>query len=273
MSAVTRPRGPLPRRVYWFRRVLVLAVAFGLVFGIARLLGATAGDDSERAAQVAAPQAPTSGAATPTPSADQQEDAEDAAGQDTAEKAKARAKKKRKRLPQPNGPCLESDVVVTPLVRTQPAGQRVRIVLQVGTLEAPACYWEVTPDSVFVTIASDDLGLLWTTQHCREAVPTADVVARKEKPARVAFFWDGRESDEECSGAGPWVTSGDYLAEAAARGSTEVQEAVFVLGPAATPTITKTPTPTQTPAPTARPKQSRGTDGGDNGDNGGDDRE
>jgi hypothetical protein len=250
MSAVTRPRGPLPRRVYWFRRLLVLAVAVGLVFGIARLLGATGGDGPERVAQVAAPQPTGSGAASPTPTANLE-----------ASPSRSGAKKERKkeeRLARPNGPCIDSDVVVTPLIRTQPAGERVKVVLQVGTLESAACYWEVSPDSVFVNIASDDLGVLWTTQHCLDAVPTAEVVARKEKPARVAFFWDGRESDEECSGTAPWVTSGSYLAEAAARGSTEVQEVVFVLGPAATPTITRTPTPTPTPTSTTRP--SRGSD-------------
>jgi hypothetical protein len=247
MSAVTRPRGPLPRRVYWFRRLLVLAVAFGLVVGIARLIGATGGEAPEKVAQVAAPQPTESGDASPTPTPGEDEDRPTAA-----------ATKKPKQLAQPNGPCLDSDVVVTPLIRTQPAGQQVEVVLQVGTLESPACYWEVGPDSVFVNIASDDLGMLWTTQHCLDAVPTADVVARKEKPARVSFFWDGRESDEECSGTAPWVTSGSYLAEAAARGSTEVQEVVFVLGPAATPTITMTPTPTPTPTPKAEP--SRGSD-------------
>jgi hypothetical protein len=120
-------------------------------------------------------------------------------------------------------------------------------VLQVGTRESAACTWEVSPDSVFVTISSDDLGLLWSTQHCARAVPTVEVVARREKPAKVSFPWDGRESDEECTGTGAWVTSGSYLVSAAARGSTAVQETVFVLGPAATPTITVTPTPTATP--------------------------
>ena len=238
--------------MYWFRRLLVLAVAFGLVLGIARLLGATGTEVPEKVAQVAAPQpSATDTPASPTPSADRSDaDSADGAGPRSEDKAK----KRKKRLPQPNGPCLDSDVVVTPSIRTQPAGQRVRVVLKVGTLEAPACYWEVGPDSVFVNIVSDDLGMLWTTQHCTKAVPTADVVARKEKPARVAFSWDGRESDEECSGTAPWVTSGSYLVEAAARGSTELQEAVFVLGPAATPTITMTPTPTATPTGKAKPR-------------------
>ena len=39
MTTVTRPRGPLPARVYWTRRLLLVVVAFALVFGIAHLLG------------------------------------------------------------------------------------------------------------------------------------------------------------------------------------------------------------------------------------------
>ncbi len=249
MTAAKRPRGRLPRRVYWFRRLLVLAVACGLVFGIARLLGVSGGDSPGQAAQVAAPQPPDSGAATPTSDPGVQDDAVEGPEKKT-KKQKEREKRRKKQLARPDGPCLDSDVVVTPLIRTQPAGQRVRVVLQVGTRESPACYWEVSADSVFVTIGSEELGMLWTTQHCVDAVPTADVVARKKKPARVAFFWDGRESDEECTGGAPWLTSGSYLVEAAARGSTEVKEAVFVLAPAATPTITVTPTPS--PSPTAR---------------------
>ena len=39
MSAVTRPRGPLPARVYWTRRILVPSVALLLVLGIGKALG------------------------------------------------------------------------------------------------------------------------------------------------------------------------------------------------------------------------------------------
>src|SRR5437764_9106183 len=39
MTGVARPRGPLPARVYWTRRLLLVAVAFALVFGLAHLLG------------------------------------------------------------------------------------------------------------------------------------------------------------------------------------------------------------------------------------------
>src|SRR3954454_2759742 len=38
------PRGPLPARVYWFRRTLVLVAALALVFGIGKLLTGFGGD-------------------------------------------------------------------------------------------------------------------------------------------------------------------------------------------------------------------------------------
>src|SRR6188472_4219926 len=38
------PRGPLPARVYWVRRTLVLVVALALVFGIGKLLTGFGGD-------------------------------------------------------------------------------------------------------------------------------------------------------------------------------------------------------------------------------------
>ncbi len=42
MSSLTRPRGPLPRRVYWVRRVLVLGTALALVVGMRHFaMGAT----------------------------------------------------------------------------------------------------------------------------------------------------------------------------------------------------------------------------------------
>src|SRR4051812_32064154 len=68
MPALTR--GPLPARVYWGRRSLVLGTAVLLVIGIARLLGGAsdASGDGE-AAQVAAAAtstAPATTAATPT---------------------------------------------------------------------------------------------------------------------------------------------------------------------------------------------------------------
>ena len=39
MPSTVRPRGPLPARVYWTRRIVVLAVPLLLVVVLARVLG------------------------------------------------------------------------------------------------------------------------------------------------------------------------------------------------------------------------------------------
>lgn len=68
MPAMTR--GPLPPRVYWVRRVMILGTALLLVFGIARLLvgGSDASSGEEAAAPVAAGTTPSVTSVTgPTP--------------------------------------------------------------------------------------------------------------------------------------------------------------------------------------------------------------
>src|SRR5215217_2972137 len=73
VSTATRRRRPLPRRVYWVRRLLVLAVAFGLVYGIAHLLGSGADATRPSARPVgaaASSAAPTGGRPLATAPAD-----------------------------------------------------------------------------------------------------------------------------------------------------------------------------------------------------------
>jgi hypothetical protein len=50
---MSSPRGPLPARVYWVRRALVLVVALALVFGIGKLLTGFGGDPKATTAAAA----------------------------------------------------------------------------------------------------------------------------------------------------------------------------------------------------------------------------
>jgi hypothetical protein len=237
VAAVTRPRGPLPRRVYWARRLLVLGVACALVFGIATLLdyGSDDAPNTSQASTVAGSPSPSATETRKKPGNRKQ--AEDDEGKDEKEKEK---------LATPQGPCDDSDVLVTPSVREAHAGSPVKIVLELTTAEADACFWEVSPDTVFVNIDSEE-GTLWSSQHCSDAVPTESVVPRKEHAAKVRFWWNAKESDEDCSPWTDWVLAGSYTAVAAARGSVTPVATGFLLGGAIAPTITETPTPTKKP--------------------------
>ncbi len=229
MSSVTRPRGPLPRRVYWTRRLLVLGVALLLVAGVGKVLGNGAdGTDKEAKATTVA------GASTPT--------AKPVTKTTPARKKAKKPKKPRKTvapLAQPSGPCLDSDVVVTPQTSAPRAGGAVRIRLLFTTKVSPACTFDVSAKSVVLKLTSGS-DRIWSSQQCSRAMPTRTVIARKAVPGKAVVTWNGLRSDDECSRTAAWAMPGYYHAEAAALGSdsTTVQ---FRLYPPERPTVTPKP--------------------------------
>ncbi len=203
--------------------LLVLLVLLALVWGVARLVGGgdEGGTTRGAASQVAAErEAPESPEATPTPDGDDRE-----ARRERREERRKERREKKDALAKPSGPCLDSDVVVTPDV-VEPYVGRPEVVLQLTTVESEACTWDVTPDSVFLVI-SDEKGPLWSSQDCPSAIPTEEVVVRRELAAEVEIAWNGKQSDRDCSEATDWVWPGQYVATAVARGAVTPVEVEF----------------------------------------------
>lgn len=246
--SVTRPRGPLPARVYWTRRLLVLALVCALVFGVGRLLGGTPDEAAAPAAQ------PASGVVSAvTPSAVSTADARPGAV------ARPREKRTKPPLAMPTGPCQDSDVRVVPsLVQSAYAGEDVRLTLRLSTFESPACNWEVSADTVAVKLTSGS-DRIWSSQQCPSAVPTEPVVLRETKVTLVDVIWSGRRSDSDCSRTTQWAQPGYYHVAAAALGSEPESEQFRLQSPAP---ITITPTPTPEPKTT---KEDRGSERADDG--------
>lgn len=239
-STPLQPRGPLPARVYWTRRLVVLGLALVLVVGIARLLGGSsdgsqAGGDRATTAGSTSASSPTS-AAAPT------------------EPVKKKRKKKKQTpttppLAEPTGACVSSDIVVTPVVTDAQGGLDVPITLNLRTAQTPACTWTVSPDTLTVTIRSGD-DPIWSSRECPTAIATQDVVVRQAVDAPVVIVWkEARRSDEECSNATEWAGLGYYHVEAAALGG-EPTDVQFELVRPASAVITKTVTPK--PEPTGK---------------------
>lgn len=244
VSTVTRPRGPLPPRVYWTRRLLLLVVALGLVFGIAHLLGSGGGSPAPAARRVGAvASAPMTGTtARPAPTQTP------ARGPDASPTPTP--------LAIPSGPCANSDVVVTPSVRgTAYAGKPVVFAMRLTTKVSPACDWDVTAESLAVRITSGT-DRVWSTQDCVGAVPRQSVVVRKDHPVSVTVVWNAMRSDAECTRTTAWAEPGYYHVVAAAFGA-EPTDVQFPLLSPPRPTITATPTPTpgstSGPTPTGTP--------------------
>lgn len=244
MSVVTRrPRGRLPRRVYWVRRLLVIVVAVGLVLGIARLLDTGSSDPGAAARPVGAE--PSSSTTTgPTTSAAPLVTAAPSSGRPKKGTKASRTPKTPTPLASPSGPCAAGDVVVSPAVKgTAYAVTPVTFVLTLTTKASPACRWTVGPNTLLVRVSDDD-GRVWSTQDCRRVVPRQEVVVRHDHPTTVSVRWSSQRSDADCSRAPHWAEPGYYDVTAAAFGGDPVgTEFALVLAPRPTETVTASPSP------------------------------
>lgn len=228
MTSLTR--GPLPARVYWFRRILVLGTAFLLVFAISRVLtgGSDASSGPDKVTEVAADPTPTTTSQTPTATPTRKPP-----GKGRTSHAPV--------LAQPDGPCSDEDIAVEPDVRKPVGGEDVTIVLKLRTISADACTWRVSHDSLTLKITSgkDDV---WSSRECPRAIPRSTVVVRKAVTTSVDVTWNAKRSDDTCSRQTEWAMPGYYHLVAAALAG-EPADVQFRLYAPTSPQITRSPSP------------------------------
>ncbi len=226
MSSLARPRGPLPPRVYWVRRVLVLGTALALVLGIGNLLrlGSDGSGDDPSAVQVAGD---SSDSAQSEPTADRT-------------KRKHHSRKPTKTpLPSPDGPCEPGDVVITPVVKDAVGGSPVKIRLKMSTRVSPACTWQLSSDSLTFKITRDS-ATVWSSLECPRMIESEDLVLRQSKPTWSSVTWNARYSKPGCPQETDWARAGWYhLAAAAFDG--EPTDTQFRLALPTAATITASP--------------------------------
>lgn len=263
MANPLEPRGPLPARVYWTRRLLVLGLALVLVVAIAQALAggsdATSRDGGEAARMSAGEVQPTTPAET-TPA---------------VAPRKRPVRQREPRLARPDGPCEEGDILAIPRVGRAEAGRDVAITIRLRTRTSEACTWAVSSDTLALTITSGD-DEIWTSRECPRAVPTEDVVVRRAGATPVEVVWNARRSDEDCSQFTEWAMMGYYHVEAAALAG-EPSDVQFELVRPVSETVTTTVTPrsgprsrAERPGPRKKKDESTshraGDDGGGNSD-------
>ena len=247
MPSTVRPRRPLPARVYWTRRIVVVGIPLLLIVVLARVLGGSS-DGKDAAAGTATQAGATVQETAPAPSSGP------TAGVDTGTDGTKGKKGKKERdqetappepvLAEPTGPCVESDIVATPVLTSAAGGVDVPITINLRTVVTEACTWQASAETMTVTITSGD-DYIWSTRECPAAIPPQDVVVRQAVDAPVLVTWaDAKRSDENCSGRTDWAKPGFYHVEAAALGGdgTDVQFELVAPQPGV---ITKTAEPQQ----------------------------
>ena len=243
-SPPLQPRGPLPARVYWTRRLVLLGVALVLVAGFARILGGSS-DGSDSTGDKA-----TTAAATTTTSPTEEP---------TTEPVKKKRKKKRDADRAAAGRAdrsLREQRHRGHAGGSRRAGWRRRRdhPRTCAASQTPACTWTVSSDTLTVSITSGE-DSIWSSRECPVSIPAQDVVVRQAVDAPIAVLWNAKRSDDECSVYTDWALPGFYHVEAAALGG-EPTEVQFELVRPASAVITKTVTPK--PEPTTKGKNKQG---------------
>jgi len=222
MTSLTR--GPLPASIYWRRRLLVLGLGLALVFTLSRVLGG-GGDGGDPTGADAASQ--VSGDSSPAPSGDGPSSRAHPTESGRPKKPKQTTTPQEPVLAQPDGPCADSDILITPSVDEAIAGRPVTVTLELRTATAEACTWRVSANHVAMKITSG-VDQIWTSRQCPGAVPVQDVVVRRDVTTFVDVPWKARRSAAGCPIPTDWALPGTYHVHAAALGG-EPAEARFEL--------------------------------------------
>ncbi|MGH3366573.1 MAG: hypothetical protein ACRDOY_05170 [Nocardioidaceae bacterium] len=275
MSGVVRPRGPLPPRVYWRRRLFVLVVLAGAVVLAGRVLpigGATP------------PTAPTANRAAPSaaPSVSNKPGADQSAGKSSSSATQPKSEKQRaaskagtraerasrvtSRLQAPAGACQPSDVQIVPDVQDTEARASVPLRLGLSTSGVEACTFEFGSETVAIEVTSGE-DLIWDSTACARTLETQSVVVRPGWLSYVTVDWTGRRGTEGCPDGSAFAQPGFYWAEAAAVGGEPYRGQFELVTPPPEPSPSETPSedpaeqPSETPSeePSGEPSEEEPT--------------
>ena len=158
-----RPVGPLEPRVYWTRRLVVLAVVAVLVAGIAV---ACSGGSSH-------PPRATTPLASPSPTASS---------------------------PRPGGTCASDDleVVASTDADKYAASTLPRLTVAISTRGSVSCVITESPSKRTWTIVSG-ADQIWTTAGCQSGHTAVRTVLKPGQPVHHTIVWNRHRSDKKCA--------------------------------------------------------------------------
>ncbi|MGI8613057.1 MAG: hypothetical protein ACR2KL_03795 [Nocardioidaceae bacterium] len=220
MSTVARPSGPLPPRVYWTRRLLLLALTLLVLWGLSRCAaGGGSSPVDNGASPIGATVPPGTPASTPisTPtSTGPPAQSQKHHGHQSTTTRSSRVRSVRTRLEAPSGRCDLTTVGVHPSV-TPPSytGQSVTVHLQLSTKGSRACTLPVDADHLLISVTTSDGSAVWSSTHCPDAVPQRSVVLRPHWQAGLDVVWSGLRTANSCATDASPAGPGRYLLQTA----------------------------------------------------------
>ncbi|MEP6666554.1 MAG: hypothetical protein ABJA81_08920 [Nocardioidaceae bacterium] len=243
MSSVIRPSGPLPPKVYWARRLWLLAIiilATSLVWWLVSGRGnAKQGGTADLTPTTSTPPGDTSAGAhhsakkhrthhkgSGTNKHSKGPDGEHSTGSNpNAPKSPDPTKPTHTPLATPTGDCDPADVDLEIDVSDVKSGQPNSATFIFTSTTTPACTLAITPSNMVARITSGS-DVIWSSEECPDALRAKEIVARQDPPSSYEFRWNGKRSTEDCQPADNLPEPGGYWVQAALIGG-EPQRAYF----------------------------------------------
>ncbi len=222
MSNVHAPRR-LPPRVYWTRRLVLLALLLAITWALVRCTG---GEDPQAGSGAPGETSPTatSPATASSPHHQRSQRTQPVSGVTLV----------RANLTDARQRCDPATVSVVPqVVAPVRLGEAVPVQLRMGTSAAQPCVLALDASSLLVAVSSGDRQI-WSSTRCPGAIPTRSVVLHPHWSAVVDMVWSGRLGRAGCDSTAPAATAGGYTVQAALVEG-EPGAADFTLRPAAEP--------------------------------------
>ena len=162
-EAVLRPVGPLGPRVYWTRRIVLLA-ALAVVVAVIAIACSGGSSSPRRTARPVVSPSPTLSSA------------------------------------RPNAPCAanELDVVASTDADRYAAGTLPRLTVAISTRAPVSCVLTESPSARTWTIVSG-ADQIWTTAGCQSGHTAVHTVLKPGKPVRHTIVWNRHRSDKKCA--------------------------------------------------------------------------
>ena len=196
MSSVLYPTGPLPPRVYWVRRLVVLGLPLILILIIAVSCSGGGGKKS-----------PSSGpGVTTTPTTTTSTTAD------------------------PNAPCVPGDLSAQLSVDAQdniysPGASPVFTATITNVSASPCKFTSTTANETWKVITGADK--FWTTAGCPQQDSSSTKVLAPQASHRISITWDGKRLDPGCK-PGAQAAVGTYRARATLDG-VKARQVIFYI--------------------------------------------
>lgn len=238
------PEGPLPPRVYWTRRLLIVAVVLvvvGIVWwvapGVSGPSDASANPNpgpTSNSGETTTPHGPGAGSTTPLHPGPTQPKATKHTGGPAPPAHTGRTdggggssphRPVPRHRPEPTGPCDPTTLKLEVVVDDAPTGEGTTVGLRMSTGDGSTCSLGITPRVLETRITSVPV-VVWQSSNCPDALPAENVVVRPRPTLVYSFDWDGRVTLDSCTSSDQIAEPGGYWAEAALIGG-EPQKAFF----------------------------------------------